>query len=139
MSIILPYVVGAKVLDLFAGSGALGLEALSRGAAEAHFVETSPRAISVLRENIELLGASQVAVVHRVDALHYVRGLKAGDFDLAFVDPPYHKNLSHEVVRMWHEVAFAGVLGVEHGSDELMAPGGDARRYGDSAVTFYGG
>jgi 16S rRNA (guanine966-N2)-methyltransferase len=139
MSIVLPYVVGARVLDLFAGSGALGLEALSRGAAEAHFVEGSSVAIKTLNRNVELLGAKGLAVVHRADAVEYTRALKVADFGLAFVDPPYHKNLSHQIVRLWHEVPFASLLGVEHASDETMIPAGDTRRYGDSAVTFYGG
>jgi 16S rRNA (guanine966-N2)-methyltransferase len=81
---------GLRVLDLFAGSGALGIEALSRGAALAVFVERDPRAVSAVRRNLELIGAE--AEVHRNEALAYL-GSKAaredGPFDLVFVDPPY--------------------------------------------------
>lgn len=77
---------GAAVLDLFAGSGALGLEALSRGAAGAEFVDRDPRAVAAVRENLEALGAQ--ASVHRRDALAYLRA-GPGPFDLAFLDPPY--------------------------------------------------
>jgi 16S rRNA (guanine966-N2)-methyltransferase len=66
MSIVQPDLANARVLDLYAGSGALGLEALSRGAAEAHFVELATRSLAALRENIARLGAGDRAVVHRV-------------------------------------------------------------------------
>jgi 16S rRNA (guanine966-N2)-methyltransferase len=78
---------GARVLDLFAGSGALGLEALSRGAADAVFVDSDPRAVGAIRRNLD---AVQVrAAVHRRDALAYLRGATDGPFDLVFLDPPY--------------------------------------------------
>lgn len=76
----------ARVLDLFAGTGALGLEALSRGAAQATFVENSPAALQALEANIEALGMSEQATVVRGDAATWrnPRG-----FDVAFIDPPY--------------------------------------------------
>src|SRR5215207_10585368 len=69
MSIVNPFLPDAKVLDLFAGSGALGLESLSRGAREAHFVEQAARSLQVIGDNIATLGASPRAIVHRADAL----------------------------------------------------------------------
>lgn len=87
-----PRVAGSRVLDLFAGSGALGLEALSRGAAEAVFVDTSRTAVRALEANIELLGATSATVL-RMDARRYLaRGGEA--FDLVFVDPPYATDLA---------------------------------------------
>src|SRR5437763_9860351 len=77
MSIVNPWLAGAKVLDLFAGSGALGLEALSRGAEVVDFVEIAPTSLALLRANAELLGAGPAAVIHRADALRFVEQLDA--------------------------------------------------------------
>jgi 16S rRNA (guanine966-N2)-methyltransferase len=136
MSIVMPYLADARVLDLFAGSGALGLEALSRGAASADLVEVSAAGVRAIRENAELLGAGDELRVHRADALRFVEKLEPHAFDVAFADPPYGHGMSRAVVERWLRVPFASVLGVEHGSREQM-PEGDTRRYGDTAITFY--
>src|SRR5215468_9284248 len=75
MSIVAPWLPGARVLDLFAGSGALGLEALSRGAAVADFVEISPASIATIRDNAAQLDAGASAIIHRADALRFVTAL----------------------------------------------------------------
>lgn len=137
MSIIQLDVPGARVLDLFAGSGALGLEALSRGAASAHFVESSTRAIRTLRANMESLGAGGAARVTRGDALGFIDQLGPGAYDVAFADPPYGRELAHRVAERWLDVPFAGVIGIEHAARETLPEGGDTRRYGDTAITFY--
>ena len=84
-----PVLPGARVLDLFAGSGALGLEALSRGAAEAHLVERDPRACEVLRASVARLAAADVARVHQADAAAWLRLPVHGRFDVVFLDPPF--------------------------------------------------
>ncbi len=136
----------ARVLDLFAGSGALGLEALSRGAARVDFLENDPRAFRVLRENIELLGAGDRCTVHREDALAYLllkvsEGDAAGQvvpaYDVAFADPPYRKNIAVDLAERWLKRPFATIFGVEHESSESLPAGGDTRRYGDTSVTIY--
>ena len=137
MSILGREIVGAKVLDLFAGSGALGLEALSRGAAVAEFVEINPRSLKALRANAETLGAGTAAIIHRADALRFASGLRPADFDIAFADPPYKLGLAKAVAERWLEVPFAGVLSVEHWIRDEMPGGGDTRKYGDTAITFY--
>jgi 16S rRNA (guanine966-N2)-methyltransferase len=135
MSIILPYLEDARVLDLFAGSGALGLEALSRGAASADLVEVSAAGVRAIRENGELLGAGDELRVHRADAMRFIEKLEPRAFDVGFADPPYGHGLARAVAERWLRVPFADVCGVEHESKEQM-PEGDTRRYGDTAITF---
>jgi 16S rRNA (guanine966-N2)-methyltransferase len=84
---ILGDVSGLRVLDLFAGSGALGIEALSRGASEAVFVDDDARAVEAIRRNLDAVGAP--AEVHRRDVLRYLAGAAGERYDLVFVDPPY--------------------------------------------------
>ena len=95
-----PGLGGARVIDLFAGSGALGLEALSRGAGFCLFVETDELARGAIRDNIEAFGVFGAARVHRRDATSLgVRPGSAGDaFTLAFLDPPYAKGLGERAL-----------------------------------------
>ena len=126
----------ARVLDLFAGSGALGLEALSRGAASVDFVENDPRTFRVLKENVEALGAGERCTLYRQDALKFLKS--AGfPYDIAFADPPYRKELAVKLATLWLKDPFAAIFGVEHASSETLPAGGDTRRYGDTAVTIY--
>ena len=137
MSIVQRRLPGSAVLDLFAGSGALGLEALSRGARRAVFVEIAPASLRVLRENIEALGACEAATVRRADALRFAESLPAHAFDVAFADPPYGHGAAARLAEVWRRTPFAALLGVEHRAGEPMPAGGDARRYGSTVVTFY--
>lgn len=137
MSILQHEIPGATVLDLFSGSGALGLEALSRGAAHATFVESAAPSLLSLRTNIERLAAGEAATVHRMDALRFVASLGETAFDVAFADPPYRKGLASQLAACWRERAFSRILGVEHEADESMPDGADTRRYGDTALSFY--
>ena len=137
MSIVRLDLVDARALDLFAGSGALGLEALSRGAASADFVETHPRSLRALKANIDALAAGDLAMVHRADALAFIETLGENAYDIAFADPPYRQGMADAVATRWKTVPFARVLGIEHAARETMPDGGDTRRYGDTAITFY--
>jgi 16S rRNA (guanine966-N2)-methyltransferase len=128
----------ARVLDLFAGSGALGLEALSRGAATAEFVENDPRTLRILQENVALLGARERSTLHRDEALKFVHGITAQRvYDVAFADPPYRKSFAVELAMLWLKRPFATIFGVEHESSEKLPDGGDTRKYGDSSITIY--
>lgn len=137
VSIVNPWLAGARVLDLFAGSGALGLEALSRGAAVVDFVELSARSLTALRDNIATLDAGDAAVVHRGDALRFVESLPAHAYDVAFADPPYDLGLATKLAECWLATPFADILGIEHRVNEDLPGDGDRRRYGGTVITFY--
>jgi 16S rRNA (guanine966-N2)-methyltransferase len=96
---LVPHIHGARCLDLFAGTGALGLEALSRGAASVDFVEQSPLAAKTLRRNIEILSAEE-ATVHQMDAFAYLRARRSDAFDIVFLDPPFAANALDELCRL---------------------------------------
>ena len=137
MSCLLGRLEDARVLDLFAGSGALGLEALSRGAREAVFVERSRGALTALRSNIETLGAQDACRVVVGDALGYVQRLEGLEFDLTLADPPYDQGLARRLLDLFGQKGFALELWVEHRSKEDMSgiPGLRQRRYGDTTLS----
>jgi 16S rRNA (guanine966-N2)-methyltransferase len=135
MSILGPELPGARVLDLFAGSGALGLEALSRGSTHATFVELAPASLEALRDNIEALGVGRRVTVRRGDALRFTQGLGPAEYDVAFADPPYGADAADRLVALFRATPFARILSVEHAADRRVE-GDQTRRYGDTAVTF---
>jgi 16S rRNA (guanine966-N2)-methyltransferase len=137
MSILQRDLPDATVVDLFAGSGALGLEALSRGAAHCDFVEIASGSLDALKRNVASLDAGGRCTIHRADAMRYVETLAPGAYDIALADPPYRLGLAAGVVEHWLRVPFAALLAVEHGAKELMPESGETRRYGDSSITFY--
>ena len=136
-----------RVIDLFAGSGALGFEALSRGAAYCLFIETDEAARGAIRENVEALGLFGQTRVHRRDATDL--GVRpAGDgppFELAFLDPPYAKGLGERALEKlaagdW--LAPGAIVIFERGAPEpdVRAPGFeplDARDYGAARICFF--
>ena len=91
-------VPGARVLDLFAGTGQLGIEALSRGAAECVFVDRSPEALRIVRENLKTTGMEGPAKVQKYDSIAYLQ--TARDFDLVFLDPPYATDLLEKAIKI---------------------------------------
>jgi 16S rRNA (guanine966-N2)-methyltransferase len=137
MSIVQLALPGARVLDLFAGTGALGIEALSRGAESAEFVDSDSRSLTVLRANLESLGATARSTVTRADALAFVESLAPDAYDVVFADPPYATDAGVQLARRWLRSPFSSVIGIEHARSVAMPEGGETRRYGDSRVTFY--
>lgn len=137
MSAMGPSLPEARVLDLFAGSGALGLEALSRGAAEAVFVERSRSSLVTLKANIHLLEAGKDCTVVTGDAMAFARRLEEEEFDLAVADPPYDLGLAGKLLQLFSEKGFARELWVEHRSREAVPPlpGLRQRRYGDTTLS----
>ena len=126
---------GARVLDLFAGSGALGLEAVSRGAATADLVEVHRASLAVVKANVAALEVADRVTIHRADALAFAGQLQPGQYDVAFADPPYASDAPDTLVALYRASAFARILSIEHAADRPI-PGDDTRRYGDTAVTF---
>lgn len=137
MAILSPRLPGARVLDLYAGSGALGLEALSRGAAGVTFVERSGSALRVLRDNVELLGAGELVEIVRADAAAYAEALDERAYDLAVADPPYGRGEAARLLGLFRRHPFASELWVEHRSSEPIPelPAMERRRYGDTILT----
>ena len=130
-------VKGARVLDLFAGTGALGLEALSRGATSADFVETRPSSLHALRANIATLRVRERVRVFKRDALPFAAALQAEAYDVCFVDPPYGSRMLDRVIEGWQATRFARVLAVEHAHDHELPRGSTRRNYEETSVTIY--
>jgi len=134
---------GANVLDLYAGVGSLGLEALSRGATSAVFVESSPPALAILRENVSAVGLGGDVVAHDVES--YIAGA-VGSFDLAFVDPPYDLPLAsvEELMEELVQRLGPGATVIVHRRFGEPAPDVSLsfelvwdRRYGDARIWRY--
>ena len=116
-----PRIAGARCLDLFAGTGALGLEALSRGAASVVFVEKASAAAAALREALSALGAAADATVHETDAYRLLRSAPPGRFDLVFLDPPFADESLGELCRLLERgnwLAPGAVVYFEQGQDQ---------------------
>jgi 16S rRNA (guanine(966)-N(2))-methyltransferase RsmD len=137
-----------KVLDLFAGTGAVGIEALSRGAETVTFVDNNPKAVKIIRKNMETCGFSNMASIINMDVQPSLTLLnKKGErFDLIFIDPPYHASLTGTALNCIEETGLlnkAGIVVVE--SSKRMIWDGELkgmelfnrRRYGDTVVSFY--
>ena len=128
---------GARVLDLFAGTGGLGLEALSRGAKSADFVETRPSSLHSLKANIVALRMKDCTRVFKRDALPFADALSANSYDVAFADPPYESRMLDRVVERWQAMQFARVLVAEHAKTHILPKGTSRMVLEDTAVTFY--
>ena len=128
---------GARVLDLFAGTGALGLEALSRGAASVDFVEIGGAALHALKANVAALRATKACRIFKRDAVRWVETLDANTYDLAFLDPPYGSKKLDLVLVRWLTVPFAPILVIEHQRGHELPVQGESRDFeGDTRVTI---
>lgn len=129
---------GARVLELFAGTGALGLESLSRGARSVDFVENGAASLHSLKANIAALHARDRTRVFKRDALPWAAALEEGTYDVCLADPPYETRMLDRLIEIWQETYFATILAVEHAEAHELPRGG--RLYsmeGQTAVTVF--
>ncbi|MBI2104950.1 MAG: 16S rRNA (guanine(966)-N(2))-methyltransferase RsmD [Candidatus Omnitrophica bacterium] len=146
-----PVLEGARVLDAFAGSGAIGFEALSRGAAFVAFLDESPEAVLAIRDNLARLGRDAPRSAWRVMQMDVVRGLRElaesePPFDVIVLDPPYRSEEGKKAlngIAQYAILAHAGIVAVEHHQRTVPPPAvGPLRqfkrhRYGDTVLSFY--
>jgi len=141
-NIVGPGIEGAHVLDLFAGSGAIGIEALSRGAAEVTFVDREPRGLAILRQNLDALELKERARVVRGDVVRWLESspeplTRAG---LVFLDPPYEDVVLDRALRVLDRMLTDAVVVAEHSRRQTLPAltrlrVDRERRYGDTMVT----
>ena len=124
---------GARFLDLFAGSGAVGLEAFSRGARYVDFVENGPAALHSLKANVAALRATKRCRIFKKDALPWIRSLEEGAYGIAFVDAPYGSKKLDRVIEYWRETPFADILILEHHKEHEI--GMEGKRYDFEGAT----
>jgi 16S rRNA (guanine966-N2)-methyltransferase len=138
------HLIGARVVDLFAGSGALGFEALSRGASFALFVDDGAEARALLRGNVEALGLGGVTRIWRADATKLGKAPTSAPFSLAFLDPPYDKGLAGPALAALGDGGWLGdgalCVVEEAARAQVGAPEGfgaeDERIYGDTKIVI---
>jgi 16S rRNA (guanine966-N2)-methyltransferase len=139
-----PEIEGAYVLDLFAGSGALGIEALSRGAAHATFVDRQPRGLAILRQNLEVLGFKERSHVVRGDVVRWLETSpdEVKRADMVFLDPPYEDVVLDRALRVLDREVVSGFVVAEHSRRHeppalIRLKVDRQRRYGDTMVTVF--
>jgi 16S rRNA (guanine966-N2)-methyltransferase len=138
LTLLEPELDAASVLDLFAGTGALGLEAMSRGAKRVDFVENGPASLHALKANVAALRLRKKARIFKRDVIPFVEALDPGAYDVAFADPPYGSRKLDRVVEQWLRVPFSRILTVEHDRDHHIP--GRAKHHdmgGQTRVSIY--
>ncbi len=140
------YIDGARVLDLFSGTGNLSCEAVSRGAREVDAVELSKKSARIIRDNLQLLGIEDDVHLHLEDVFKYLARYKGEPYDLIFADPPFTQKLADQVLEALARSEAVGsdtIIMVEASSHETVKdsyPGlvrTDLRDYGDKTVSFW--
>ncbi len=137
MKLIAADIDGAKVLDLFAGTGALGLEAISRGAKYADFVEFRPGSLFALKANIAALRVREKSRIYKKDALPFADVLPPLRYDLAFADPPYDSRMLDRLIERWQREPWSKVLVCEHSLIHKLPPAAQQMVVGESRVSIY--
>ena len=142
-NILAPRIEGARVLDGYAGTGAVGLEAISRGASHVTFIEHDRRAVALIEENLRVCGVQEGYTIHRGDAATVLPGLGSSAFDLILLDPPYDITTTSAVLDASAQaLAHGGLVVLEHATrrqPEPVARLEPVRRVksGDSTLTFF--
>jgi len=147
-NILLPIISDTYVLDLFAGTGSIGIEALSRGAEFAVFIDKNPSAVKIIRENLIHTKLQDKSKIYNADYKKYINNIYDGEraFDIIFIDPPYNKGLIIPAMQLIGEKKLLspdGLIVVEHGKEENIPEQiGDFKAirkqdYGRTIITFY--
>ena len=147
-SILMPYLKDANVLDLFAGTGSLGIECLSRGASSAIFVDVSKESINIVKSNIKKARVENESTILNLDFKNAIDRLKIQNkkFDIIFMDPPYYKNMFIDALSSIDEADLLcddGIIVVEHDTkDKFVDKIGRLektrdKKYGNTTLTFY--
>jgi 16S rRNA (guanine966-N2)-methyltransferase len=137
LDLLKPDLNGARVLDLFAATGALGLEAMSRGAKSADFVEFRPASLHALKANIATLRLNKHTRLFKRDAVPFAAALPPDRYDIAFADPPYGSRMLDMIIESWNASHFARILAVEHARTHVLPRGAETRTFDDTVVTIY--
>ena len=132
-----PHLPKARVLDLFAGTGALGLEAISRGASTCDFVEFRPGSIHTLKANIALLRLTERTRVFKRDAIPFAATIEPGHYDIAFADPPYESKVLDRLLESWKARPFARILVAEHAAAHKMPGAKKKLTFVETTVSIY--
>ena len=127
----------ARVLDLFAGTGAVGLEAISRGASSADFVETRASSLHALRANVALLRLREKTRIFKRDALPFAAALAPDSYDIVFADPPYESRMLDRVLDSWRERRFSPILALEHAATHELPRATSRRVLDETIISIY--
>ena len=127
----------ARVLDLFAGTGAIGLEAISRGAKSADFVETRPSSLHALRANVALLRLREKTRIFKRDALPFAAALAPDSYDIVVADPPYESRMLDRVLESWRERGYSRILVLEHAATHELPRAATRRTFEETVVSVY--
>ncbi len=142
-----PYIMDSNILDLFAGTGSLGIECLSRGASKCVFVDKSKESIDIVKSNIKKARVESESIIINSDFKEAIRvKIKNEKFDVVFMDPPYYKNLFIECLETIEEsniLSEDGIIVVEHDTKEILPDEVKnlekyrTKKYGNTTITFY--
>ena len=147
-NILRPYIANAKVLDVFSGSGSLGAEALSRGAANAVFIEGDRACAGIIKENLQktrLIDKARIIAFRMEDAIP-ILAKEGTKFDLIFMDPPYNRNFIDKTLHLLLEndiMVVSGIIAIEHHRDETALERFETlelvrqEKYGETCFSFY--
>ena len=131
-----------RVLDAYAGTGALGIEALSRGASETIFIESDRVVAKVIQENVDLLGLSEKSIVINTTVNNWLNTSDTDEFDLIFADPPYHRPQFSTIHKLFGLLKVGGIMILSHSGrggtpDKTGIVVVDNRSYANACITFY--
>lgn len=140
------YIEGAQVLDLFAGTGNLGIEAISRGAEKVVFVEKNPKSLQLINENLKALGVTEEYEVLKADVMKFLSSSVQAEYDVIFIDPPFTEKMAHDVMELLCQCTLlkpGGILAIESAKKERMEDRygslirHDKRDYGDKILSLF--